>query len=81
MKQKHTRARKARRRSAYAIVGNTTAQSALRASKREYLHKPKPKTFGMQVIRIQRIFLKRDRFGAPIYRNVAHARTETTPIT
>ncbi len=31
------------------------------------------KSFGCQVVRIQRIFLKKDRFGTPIYKFVKHA--------
>lgn len=73
MKLRHTQAKKARRASAYHSVGNYNAPSKERQLKRDHLQRPKPKTFGRQVIRTQRIFLKKDRFGAPIYRTILHA--------
>ena len=36
------------------------------------LQPKKFKTYGCQVVRTQRIFLKKDRFGAPIYRTIKH---------
>ena len=35
-------------------------------------HRAKQKTFGCHVVRVQRIFLKKDRFGSPIYKYVKH---------
>ena len=31
------------------------------------------KSFGCQIVRIQRIFLKKDRFGTPIFKYIKHA--------
>lgn len=62
MKLKHTKARKANTR-AFRSNRGTSNHSEIRAFKREHLHKKKYKTFGCHVTRIQRIFLKPDRFG------------------
>lgn len=71
MKLKHTQAKKANTH-AFHKTGNTS-HSKRRAFKRLDLQPKKPKTFGLQVVRTQRIFLKHDRFGAPIYRTIKHA--------
>jgi len=73
MKQKHTQAKKARRASAFHETGTFGTPSRLRILKRKSLQPKTPKTFGQQVKYIQRVFLKKDRFGAPVYRNVPHA--------
>lgn len=70
MKLKHTQAKKARRASAFHKSGNNKATSQKRRLLRE---KPLPRTFGLQIKYIQRIFLKKDRFGNPIYKQVRHA--------
>lgn len=70
MKLKFTQAKKARRASGFHKSGSNKSTSENRRLLRE---KPLPKTYGLQVSRIQRIFLKKDRFGAPIYRLVKHA--------
>jgi len=72
MKLKHTQAKKARRASGFH-KGPQGGQSILRAMRRESLHPKMPKTYGQQVVRIQRIFLKKDRFGGPICRFIKHA--------
>ena len=69
MKLVHTQAKKARRASGFHKSGNNKAASEKRRMLRA---KELPKTYGMHVTRIQRIFLKKDRFGAPIYRFVKH---------
>lgn len=73
MKLKYTQARKARRASAFRTTGSFGSPSKRRLLKRDHLQPKKPKTFGLQVIRTQRIFLKKDRFGAPVYRTIKHA--------
>ena len=73
MKQKHTQARKARRPSSFRSTGAHSSGSAFRRVKRDHLQPARPKTYGYQVVRLQRIFLKKDRFGAPLYRVVKHA--------
>lgn len=81
MRLKHTQAKKARRASAYRSTGTFGSPSKRRALKRDHLQPKVPKTFGLQVIRTQRIFLKKDRFGAPIYRTILHAATpKAAPI-
>ena len=79
MKQKHTQAKKARRASGFHKGPSSGAQSSIRSLKREDLHPKRPKTFGEQVVRIQRIFLKKDRFGGPIVRFIRHSKVETQP--
>lgn len=70
MKLKFTQAKKARRASAFHKAGNEKATS----QKRHFLRaKPLPKTFGEQIVRIQRIFHKKDQFGNPIYKMVPHS--------
>ena len=73
MKQKHTQARKARRWSGFRQRGRNRVMSKKRYFKRWDSIKDKPKFYGCQVVRVQRIFLKKDRFGAPIYKFVKHA--------
>ena len=86
MKLKHTQAKKARRASAFRSTGakDTPYGSAMekrwtlgaseRVLKRDHLQPKKPKTFGLQVVRTQRIRLKEtDIFGAPIYKTIKHA--------
>lgn len=75
MKLKHTQARKARRASAIVETGNSKCMSKARFAKRWDSIKAKAasKTFGCQKAYVQRIFLKKDRFGAPIYKFVPHA--------
>lgn len=70
MKLKHTQAKKARRASAFHKSGSNKSTSQKRRLLRE---KPLPRTFGQQIKYIQRIFLKKDRFGNPIYKQVRHA--------
>lgn len=77
MKQKFTQAKKARRASGFHLGPGSRAQSSRRLLKREGLHPKRPKTFGEQVVRIQRIFLKKDRFGGPIVRFIKHSKVET----
>ena len=80
MKRIHTQARKARRASSFRSTGAHSVGSALRRQKRLILQPKRPKTYGFQVVRTQRIFLKKDRFGAPIYRTIKHAKTSKTAI-
>ena len=72
MKQIHTKARKARRHSTFARA-HSDGHSLARKLRREKLQPMISKTFGKQVIRTQRIFLKKNRFGAPIYKTIQHA--------
>ena len=62
MKLKHTQARKANTRAFRSNRGNSN-HSERRAFMRQHLQPKKFKTFGCQVTRIQRVFLKPDRFG------------------
>lgn len=73
MKRKHTQAKKARRASAFHETGTFGTPSRIRVLKREDLQRPTPKTFGKQIRRFQRVFFKKDRFGVPIYKTIAHA--------
>lgn len=73
MKLKHTQAKKARRASAFHKAGAFGSPSRTRVLKREDLQPRTPKTFGKQIKRFQRIFLKKDCFGTPIYKTIAHA--------
>ena len=77
MKQKHTQAKKARRASGFCKESSSKVQSRQRALKREGLQTKRPHTFGEQVSYIQRIFLKKDRFGGPIIRFIKHSTVET----
>ena len=72
MKQKYTQAKKARRASGFH-KGPQGGQSILRALRREAMQPKRPKTYGQHVVRIQRILLKKDRFGGPIVRFIRHA--------
>lgn len=73
MKQKHTQAKKARRASAFHKEGTFGSPSRIRVLKREDLQPRTPKTFGQQIKYIQRIFVKKNRFGSPVYKTVPHA--------
>ena len=73
MKQRFTQAKKARRASAFHKFAGHGGQSKKRALLREDMQPSRPQTFGYQVARLQRIFLKKDRFGKPIYKYVPHA--------
>ena len=79
MKQKHTQAKKARRASGFHLGPGSKAQSRLRLLKRESLHPKRPKTFGEQIVRIQRILLKKDRFGGPTIRFIKHPKVASKP--
>ena len=76
MKQIYTSARKANRISGFRKHGHFDAPSRMRQLKRDHLQPKKDKTFGRQVIRTQRVFLKKDLFGYPIYRTIKHAASE-----
>lgn len=68
----HTMAKKARRASGFHAQAGHGGQSANREDKRDYLHKDIPKTFGEQVVRIQRTFKGCDQFGNPRYKFIKH---------
>lgn len=68
----HTMAKKARRASGFQHQAGHGGQSANREDKRDYLHKDYPKTFGMQVVRIQLTFKSVDQFGNIRYKHVKH---------
>jgi len=70
MKLKHTQAKKARRASGFHKSGSNKSTSEKRRLLRQ---KPQSKTFGLQIGHIQRVLLKKDRFGAPIYKLIKHA--------
>lgn len=70
MKLKFTQAKKARRASGFHKSGSNKSTSEKRRLLRE---KPQPKTFGLQVGHIQRVLLKKDTFGTPIYKLIKHA--------
>ena len=70
MRLKHTQARKANTH-AFRRTGSYGSPSKSRLMKRSGFQ-PKVYHFGKQVIRTQRIFLKHDRFGAPIYKTIEH---------
>lgn len=72
MKRKYTQAKKARRASGFH-KGPQGGQSILRALHREAMQPKRPKTYGQHVVRIQRVLLKKDRFGGPIVRFIRHA--------
>lgn len=76
MKLKHTQAKKARRSSSFRSMGTYASSSEKRRLLRETRQPKKPKTFGLQVVRTQRIFLKIDRFGAPVFRTIKHTAAE-----
>ena len=75
MKLKHTQAKKARRASGFHKGPGSRVQSEKRFANRAMLFscKIKPKTYGQHIVRIQRILLKKDRFGGPIVRFIRHA--------
>ena len=84
MKLKHTQAKKARRASWFRRLGaiddphgsryeRRSYLKALRRLKRDHLQPKKPKTYGQQVVRIQRIRKKEDQFGNPKFILVRHA--------
>lgn len=84
MKLKHTQAKKARRASAFHRVGaiddphgsrfeKRAYQKSLRRLKRDHLQSKEAKTYGEQVVRIQRIRKKTDQFGNPKFILVKHA--------
>lgn len=73
MKLKHTKAKKARRASAFHKAGSFGSPSRVRALKRKDLQPRTPKTFGKQIRRFQRVFCYKDRFGTPVYKTIAHA--------
>lgn len=73
MKRKHTQSKKARRASAFHKVGTYGSPSKKRMEKRLAFQAKVPKHFGKMVTRFQRIFLGKDRFGAPVYKTIAHA--------
>lgn len=67
----HTMAKKVRRASGFHAEARHGGQSANREDKRDYLHKDDPKTFGMQVVRIQ-IIRTVDKAGNVRYKHVKH---------
>lgn len=86
MKLKHTQAKKARRVSSFRSTGakdtpfgsrfekRASLGASKRALKRYHLQRKVPKTFGLQIIRTQRIRLKElNVFGAPVYKTINHA--------
>lgn len=86
MKLKHTQAKKARRASDFRSMGakdtpwgsryekRATLGASKRKLKRDHLQPKKPKTFGLQVVRTQRVRLKEiGIFGAPVYKTIKHA--------
>ncbi len=88
MKLKHTQAKKARRASAFHATGakydphgsrfekRATLGASQRKLKREKLQPKTPKTFGLHVVRTQRVRLKETGiFGAPKYKTIYHATT------
>ncbi|MCR5071190.1 MAG: hypothetical protein K6A62_04615 [Bacteroidales bacterium] len=78
MRLKHTQARKANTR-AFRRQGGSK-HSVKRYLSREPMHSKVYKSHGCQVVRIQRIFLKPDRFGAGLcgirVRFIKHAAAE-----
>lgn len=87
MKLKHTQARKARRASSFRSMGahdtpwgsrfeKREYRKALRRAKREHLQAKQVKPFGQQIIRTQRVFLRRDMFNQPVFKTVYHAAAE-----
>lgn len=89
MKLKHTQARKARRASAFRSMGahdtpwgsrfekRASLGASRRKLKRDHLQPKTPKTFGLHVIRTQRIRLQGvNAFGVPMYKTINHAAAE-----
>lgn len=79
MKRKFTKAREANRASAFRKTGSYGTPSAKRSALRS---KPKAKTFGYQVIRIQRVSLKdkTTQFKVPIFKYIKHAKMRVQTI-
>ena len=86
MKLKHTQAKKARRASAFRSMGAkdtpwgsrfeklTTLGASKRKLQRANLQPKTPKTFGLHVVRTQRIRLKENNaFNAPVFKTIKHA--------
>lgn len=86
MKLKHTQAKKARRVSSFRSTGakdtpfgsrfekRASLGASKRKLKRDHLRRKAPKTFGLQVVRTQRVRLKDlNVFGAPVYKTIKHA--------
>lgn len=74
MKQKHTKAKKANRRSAYYKTPNEEF-SLVRRAKREFLQKKKSKCYGLQVKRIQAIKVEKyNGVRMSVIINIEHAR-------
>lgn len=86
MKLKHTQSKKARRVSSFRSTGakdtpfgsrfekRAPLGASKRALKRDHLQRKAPKTYGLHVVRTQRIRLKElNVFGAPVYKTIKHA--------
>ena len=86
MKLKHTQAKKARRASSFRSMGAkdtpfgsrfeecATLGASKRKLKRDHLQPKTPKTFGLQVVRTQRIRLKENNaFNTPVFKTIKHA--------
>lgn len=86
MKLKHTQAKKARRASAFHATGakydphgsrfekHATLGASKRRIKRDHLQPKTPKTFGLQIVRTQRVRLKETGlYGTPLYKTIKHA--------
>ena len=86
MKLKHTQAKKARRASSFRSMGakdtpfgsrfdhRVSLGASKRKLKRDHLQPKMPKTFGLQVVRTQRIRLKElNIFNEPVYKTIKHA--------
>ncbi len=89
MKLKYTQAKKARRGSAFRSMGakdtpwgsrfekRATLGASQRKLKRYHFQPKRPKTFGLQVVRTQRIRLKElNVFNRPVYKTIKHAATK-----
>ena len=87
MRQIHTMAKKARRASSFRSMGahdtpwgsrfeKREYRKALRRAKREHLQAKQVKPFGQQIIRTQRVFLRRDKFNQPVFKTIYHAAEE-----
>ena len=86
MKLKHTQAKKARRASAFRSMGAkdtpwgsrfeklATLGASKRKLKRDHLQPKTPKTFGLHVVRTQRVRLKETGlYGTPLFKTIKHA--------
>lgn len=76
MKRIYTLAKKARRASGFHKEPTPSQQSQRRYVKRYELQPKQPKTFGLQIVRHQRVRFKKDQFGAPVYKTINHAATD-----